>query len=530
LNSGGLALAVNDSQVTVSSGATRIMLASAVPSGAAYTVKVTAQPTGATCSVTGGTGTATADVSNIAVSCSGNTYTISGSVAGLTTSGLVLLNNGADATTIAANATQFTMNTNVPYGGSYAITVQTQPLPRWCTVTGGSGNSVSGNITGVTIGCAPPVIYSFGNGSTDAAEPGGELLQDSDGNFYGTTVYGGANGAGAVFRITPAGVETVLYPFAGGPADGANPDHVRLIHGSDGSFYGTTSAGGANGKGTIFRLTPAGAETVLHSFAGAPGDGDSPLAGLLQGSDGNFYGTTVRGGANGLGSIFKLTPAGVETVLYSFAPGGDANSPDGTLIEGSDGSFYGVSSGGGTSGQGTTFKISPAGVETVLHSFLGAPGDGGLPYSVRLLEGSDGNFYGTTEHGGTNDLGTVFKMTPAGAATVLYSFSGGPGDGDDPGGNLVQGSDGSLYGTTAFGGATGTNVLFGAGTVFKLAPSGTESIVYSFTGRIVLPIGNSCDDGNEPYGLTVGADGNLYGTTSQCGINGQGTFFRVVPD
>ena len=208
----------------------------------------------------------------------------------------------------------------------------------------------------------------------------------------------------------------------------------------------------------------------------------------------------------------------METVLHSFAFAGDGTHPDGALIEGTDGNFYGMTSAGGSAntGNGTVFKLTPAGAETVLYSFAGAPSDGNLPYAVRLLQGSDGNFYGTTEGGGTNNLGIVFRLTAAGIETVLYSFSGGPNDGDSPVGNLIEGSDGSLYGTTAFGGA------YGKGSVFKLTPSGTATLLYSFSG--------SRGDGTEPNaGLTLGSDGTVYGTTNSGGINNQGTFFNIVP-
>jgi uncharacterized repeat protein (TIGR03803 family) len=378
-----------------------------------------------------------------------------------------------------------------------------------CGGGGGSGGGGGGS-----------TLYSFGNGPTDAAFLG-ELLQGSDGNFYGTALYGGVNGKGAVVKITPTGVETVLYSFAGGPGDGASPVHMRLIEGSDGNFYGTTPVGGSYGKGTVFKVTPLGVETVLYSFAGGADDGASPSDGLLQGSDGNFYGVTLNGGANDLGTIFKFTPAGIETVLYSFKGDlkGDAVGYSGALVEGSDGNFYGVAEFGGISNQGAVFKITPEGTETVLHSFAGAPSDGDNPVGVTLLKGSDGNFYGTTADGGANGAGAIFKLTPAGIETVLYSFTGAVGDGNFPVGSLVESSDGSLYGTTNFGGAT----LNDDGTVFKVTLSGNETVLYSF--------GSNDNDGSEPVvGPTLGTDGALYGTTSKGGANNSGTFFKLVPN
>ena len=252
------------------------------------------------------------------------------------------------------------------------------------------------------------ILYSFGATSTDP-RASGVLLQGSDGNFYGTTAYGGIGGGGTgvsvtgdgtVFKMTPTGEETVLHLFAAAPADGTYP--AVLIQGSDGNFYGTTGAGGANNAGTVFKLTPEGVETILYSFGGGSDGGGG--VGLVQASDGNFYGTTGAGGANNVGTVFKLTPEGVETVLYSFSgtsySGPDGANPVGQLVQGSDGNFYGVTSFGGlpspvvmnTTTCGTVFKVTPEGVETILHRFSGP--DGQDPNG--LVQGSDGNFYGTT--------------------------------------------------------------------------------------------------------------------------------------
>jgi uncharacterized repeat protein (TIGR03803 family) len=267
-----------------------------------------------------------------------------------------------------------------------------------------------------------------------------------------------------VFKITSAGVETVLYSFGGG-TDGAVPS-AGLLQATDGNFYGTTTSGGA-GFGTVFKITPAGAETVLYSFGGGT-DGAAPQAGLIQSTDGNFYGSTLSGGANNVGTVFKITLAGTETVLYSFGSGGnDGQSPYGVLVQGTDGNFYGTTITGGTAGAGTVFKVTPAGVETVLWSFGYVAGDGSNPYAG-LIRGVDGDFYGTASTGGANNDGTIFKITLAGVETVLYSFTGGS-DGKFPYGGLIQGTDGNFYGTTEFGGPNGGG--FGAntgdGTVFK---------------------------------------------------------------
>jgi uncharacterized repeat protein (TIGR03803 family) len=302
------------------------------------------------------------------------------------------------------------------------------------------------------------LLWSFG-GTGDGASPQAGLIQASDGNFYGTTTGGGAaNNAGTAFKLTPAGVETVIWSFGGTSNDGANPA-TGLIQASDGNFYGTTTNGGIHGSGTVFKLTSAGVESVLWSFGGA-GDGANPQAGLIQASDGNFYGTTKGGGTHGYGTVFKLTPAGVETVLWSFGGTGDGAWPFASLIQASDGSFYGTTNIGGANNAGTVFKLTPAGVATVLWSFGGAS-DGASPWAG-LIQATDRNFYGTTQGGGVNNTGTIFRLTPSGAETVLHSFGrNDTSDGTNPFAGLIQATDGNLYGTTIGG---GTNLK---GTVFK---------------------------------------------------------------
>jgi uncharacterized repeat protein (TIGR03803 family) len=523
LTGGGLVLANGGDRLSVIPGASSFTMPTPVAYTSSYSVTVQTQPTGLTCSVSNGTNTmGTTAVTNIAITCSANTYTVGGTITGLTTSGLVLLNNGGDATTINSNTAQFAMNTGVAFGGTYAITVQTQPMNLVCSVSNGTGSVGAAEVGSVSIACVTntTVLYSFaGSSSSDGEQPEASLIQDSNGNFYGTTEAGGANGAGTVFKITPSGTESVLHSFTAG-SDGAGPQ-ASLIQGSDGTFYGTTDLGGPHEDGTVFSMTSAGTETALYSFAGGSSDGQNPQASLIQGSDGNFYGTTAfgganghSGGANGDGTVFKITPSGTETVLYSFAGGSsDGSLPAASLIQGSDGNFYGTTEAGGAHGDGTVFKITPSGTETVLYSFAGGSSDGSLP-AAGLIQGSDGNFYGTTEAGGAGTVGTVFKITPSGTETVLYSFAGGSSDGSSPGAGLIQGSDGNFYGTTLLGGANE------AGTVFKVTPSGTETILHSFAGD---------SGGSVPAaGLIQGSDGNLYGTTLVGGASGLGTVFKVA--
>jgi uncharacterized repeat protein (TIGR03803 family) len=252
--------------------------------------------------------------------------------------------------------------------------------------------------------------------------------------------------------MTSTGNLTNLHSFLG--SDGEDPA-AGLTEGSDGNFYGTTYTGGASGSGTVFKISTTGTLTVLHSFSGP--DGALPYAGLWLGGDGNFYGTTSAGGISGSGTVFRISPTGSLTNLHSFS-GSDGASPQAELVEGMDGNFYGTTFSGGTSGSGTVFCINSSGAFTNLHSFINA--EGGKPWAPLVL-GSDGNFYGTCYRDGAYQNGTIFRISPTGSLTNLHSFTGGS-EGVFPQGPVVQGSDGNFYGATVNG---GTN---GFGTIFKL--------------------------------------------------------------
>ena len=321
-------------------------------------------------------------------------------------------------------------------------------------------------------------------------------------------------------------VFTSLYSFTGGN-DGANPE-AGLVQGRDGNFYGTTSDWDTHGYGTVFKISTSGVLTTLYAFGtitnanGDPLDGANPLAGLVQGSDGSFYGTT-SGFYRGYGTVFTITTNGTLTVLHSFTGGSDGGAPLAGLVEGSDGCFYGTAAVGGTEGRGTVFKISPAGALTSLYSF----GGNGAQPEAGLVQGSDGNFYGTTLIDGVHfqpyGFGTVFKISPYGACTVFYSFDNGGGACSMAG--LVQGSDGYLYGTTS---GSSCSCGYGWGTVFKISPTGALTSLHSFAGG---------SDGGAPLaGLVQGSDGCFYGTTSSGGITnfnfftgtyGCGTVFKI---
>ena len=351
---------------------------------------------------------------------------------------------------------------------------------------------------------------------------------------------------------------TTLYSFCGQPncTDGTTP-FAGVVQGTDGSFYGTTSAGGMNlNAGTIFKITPGGSHTVLYNFCAQPNctDGDGSYGGLVQAADGNFYGTTGAGGAHRLGTVFKMAPSGTLTTIYSFCSGGppcsDGQIPESTLVQGTDGNFYGTTLYGGSNSScmytgnayscGTLFKITPSGTLTTLHDFNSIDGflgntDGS---GQGLVQGTDGNFYGTSPLGGSNQgcgngtgggCGTVFKITPGGTFTLLYSFCSQPNctDGFYPLTTLVQGTDGNLYGTTAFGGSGSYCGVSpgGCGTVFKITPTGTLTTLYSFCQG-----GDPCPDGASPNGLVQATDGNFYGTSNGGGPVGfYGTLFQITP-
>jgi uncharacterized repeat protein (TIGR03803 family) len=352
------------------------------------------------------------------------------------------------------------------------------------------------------------VVYSFTHGA-DGAGPVASLIQATDGKFYGTTSGGGSQLAGTVFTITPAGTHTVLHSF-GNPGDAKDPK-AALVQATDGNFYGTTQDGPDSGFGAVFKMTPAGGVTILHAFTGGV-DGGHPLAPLIQASDGNFYGTTLDGGL-GYGTVFMMTPSGVVIVLHAFTGGTDGGYPYAALIQATDGNFYGTTRTGGAPGGtpcsacGTVFRMTLFGTLTVLHTFTGT--DGALPLTA-LIQATDGNFYGTTYQSGSFNGGTVFKMTPAGTVTVLHQFAGvgGGTDGANPWAALIQATDGNFYGTTVHGG--GGNCSGGCGTVFQMTPAGTVTVLHAFT--------DGTDGGYPNASLLQATDGNLYGTTVSGGI------------
>jgi uncharacterized repeat protein (TIGR03803 family) len=313
--------------------------------------------------------------------------------------------------------------------------------------------------------------------------------------------------------LAPAHAQTLttLYNFCPSePYCGSNPNG-GLVQATDGNFYGTTEVFSYEGAGTVFEVTQAGVLTSLYTFGGVT-DGGVPTAGLVQASNGSFYGTTSCCGVNGnYGTVFEITAVGALTTLHSF-DGTDGSAPAAGLVQGTNGDFYGTTEGGGKYDYGTVFRVTSAGKFTMLHGFVGT--DGKNPVGA-LVQGSNGNFYGTTNAGGAG-YGTVFEITSAGKLTTLHSFD--YSDGNGPYGGLVLGTDGNLYGTTEGGGANSD------GTLFVITPSGTLNVLHNFCSS------PNCTDGNGPQGALIQAtDGNFYGTTTTGGMYGDGTAFEITP-
>jgi uncharacterized repeat protein (TIGR03803 family) len=341
------------------------------------------------------------------------------------------------------------------------------------------------------------VLYEFGSKTGDPLNPWfpGTIAQGRDGNLYSTTPQGGGVGRGAMFRITPKGTLSVLDSFDSAPLSG-------LTLGTDGNFYGTTSGGESAQLGTVFRITRGGTVTVLHNFAGP--DGAYPTASPVEGTDGNFYGTTEEGGTNSLGTVYKITPSGKLTTLHSFFDNTHGEFPIAPLVQGTDGNFYGTT----FQEDGVVYKISPSGKLTVLHHFNASQG---AYITAPLIQGSDGNFYGTTTGDGIIG-GTVFKITAAGKFTVLRKLHG-VGEGPVLVAGLVQASDGNFYGTTTSGGTAQE------GSLFRISPKKPYpyKILYSFDGTT----------GQDPYvTLIQHTNGILYGDTDIGGIGG-GVFYSL---
>jgi uncharacterized repeat protein (TIGR03803 family) len=419
------------------------------------------------------------------------------------------------------------------------------------TLEGGIANC--GVVFSISPGGSLTVLHFFSPEGADGAQPAAGLILGRDGNFYGTTRAGGVNDLGTVFSMTPAGTVTVLHSFNG--SDGSDPESA-LVQGADGNYYGTTSHGGTNDNGVVFSMTPGGALTILHTFTGS--DGRNSYASLIQGGDGMLYGTTEYGGAYDYGTVFSITPGGGLTVLHSFgASTSDGRQPMAPLIQGADGRYYGTTMGGGSTNDGTVYSITSSGSLTIEHAFSNSS-EGAMNPLGPITQGPDGNFYGTTGYGGANSVGTLFTMTPTGAVTLLHQFDY-IDDGAHPAAGLILGPGGAFYGTTP---DAGSNLN---GTVFSVVPGGAFTTIHAFSeGGAVSPtsalvrgsdgmlFGTTfgppgtlftstrdglfdvlhtfiAAEGTGVNGLLLGADGKFYGTTSAGGIGTNfGTVFSIT--
>ncbi len=356
-------------------------------------------------------------------------------------------------------------------------------------------------------------IYNFTGGS-DGGYPYASLVQDSAGNFYGTTDTGGS-GFGVVYKLSKAGKETVLYTFTGG-YDGANP-LVGVVRDTAGNLYGTTEVGGASGVGTVFKVTKAGKETVLYSFTGGS-DGCYPVGTLLRDKAGNLYGTAEECGASGAGTIFKISKGGTFSVVYGFG-----GSPDGaypaftTLLMDKTGNFWGATEEGGLYNNGAVYELSKGGKMKVLYSFKGGTTDGCDVFGNPIMDKA-GNLYGTANSCGPSYVGIIWKVSKKGKETILHNFAGGSSDGAEPVAGVIMDAKGNLYGDTYQGGSANL------GTAYKLSKNGTLTLLHTFTGS----------DGDYLYsGLIEDAAGTLYGTSLYGGSggacrNGCGTVWKIT--
>lgn len=365
------------------------------------------------------------------------------------------------------------------------------------------GSSDNGTVFKVSSTGQKTVLHSFG-GAVDGKTPQTGVVRDTAGNLYGVTPYGGKYGRGVVYRLDAAGGERILYDFTSSEDDGGF-DETGVIIGPGGKVYGTSRYGGVNGAGDVYEIS-AGDKKSLYSFPLRRNFADAHNSGVIWDSDGNLYWTTAGGGAQNVGSVMVLNNAGQGTVLYSFPGAADGSNPVGTLSQDSAGNLYGTTYLGGPWGAGTVFKVSPGGQETVLYSFRGGT-DGALP--VGVISDSAGNLYGTTWYGGVAGRGVLFKLDPNGRETVLYNFS----IDDSPSSGVIRDSAGNLYGTTQGGG------IWRTGSVYKIDPIGREWVLYSFTGGV---------DGLYPAaGVVADSAGNLYGTAPRSGSAGQGVVYKL---
>lgn len=406
------------------------------------------------------------------------------------------------------------------------------PIPEWNAPIAALVIAIcliSGSLSAQTV----TTIHTFDG--TDGSPTIFGLIENTDGNFYGTTEWGGAGNSGSVFKITPQGAVTTLYSFCGQVSGCGRIPFASLVRGTDGDLYGTTSGGGSTSgcDGTVFKITPQGTLTTLYGFCSLQSTGGAPQAAMVQAQDGNFYGTTSTVPYD-LGTLFQITPQGQLTTIHTFCslPNcADGSFPSGSgLLVATDGRLYGLTGEGGAYNHGTVFRSTLAGSETAIHSFCADTycTDGLSP--MALAEAMDGTIYGVTYEGGQYlncningnpaGCGTVFKITTTGQFSVVHSFCQQLNgvycaDGDSPT-SIELGSDGNFYGTTQYGGnPVNGGLVFG--TVFRMTPDGTVTTLYTFCTQA------NCPDGAWPENLVQSTDGSFYGATEA----DSGTIFRL---
>jgi uncharacterized repeat protein (TIGR03803 family) len=350
----------------------------------------------------------------------------------------------------------------------------------------------------------------------------GNLLLATDGNIYFATTIGG-NGRGSIGKLAPDGTISTLYAF---PAESDHPVRPQgnLIQANDGHLYGTSFIGGADGRGTIFRVTLTGEFTLLRSMGATPTDASLPYTGLVQASDNKLYGTTLSGGNNDKGTIFRIALDGSNFEIIHHFSGANGENPEGQLLVGSDGELYGTTLQGGQSNRGAIYKISTSGVFTLLYSVpsLSAFGDLGTAINATganpragLMLAADGNYYGTAYQGGPGGNGTVFRMTPAGVVSVFHAFAGATQDGGFPLSSVTQDAQGNFYGTTQHGGYQD------AGSAYRLSSTGEFTLLHGFIDTF---------DGANPHASLLLANGTIYGASCDCEAQSDtrlGTLFKL---
>ena len=364
-------------------------------------------------------------------------------------------------------------------------------------------------ISSVATAQTESILYNFPGGN-----PQSGITFDSSGNIYGTTVFGGANGAGTVWEVSSTGTYSLLYSFGDSLTDGSGPV-AGVTFDSHGNMYGTTRAGGVNGNGTVWEITSTGSYSTLYSFGASASDANDPVAGVTLDSSGNLYGVTEFGGVSGKGALWQITSSGAYSILYSFgASGGDAAYPVGNVTFDGNGNLFGTSAYGGLYGGGAVWELASGGSYGLYHSLGASSSDGATPLAGVAFD-VYGNMYGTTKAGGAAGDGTVWEITSSGTYGTLHSFGSSATDGNGPNAGVAVDKSGNLFGTTTAGGT------FNAGTVWEISLIGTYQTTYSF--------GSNSPDGATPLGgVTCDSQGNLYGATSVGGSNFYGTAWEIT--